>query len=113
MAKPSATSRAALSLWHARAEAAAATGNAAAEVEAWRNIASATGTDSRSWINLGRSLLRMNEFEQAQAAYERALSLVGGNIEAIEELGLIYERMNRLEALALLLERALDLGISE
>lgn len=113
MAKPAGTSPAALALWHSRAEAAAAMGDALAEVDAWTNIASATQTDARAWVNLGRSLLKLNEFEQAQSAYERALALSPGSIEAVEELGLIYERTNQLEALGALLDRMGGRGIGK
>ena len=113
MPKPVGTSRAALALWHGRAEAAAASGDANAAVDAWNNIVSATPADARAWINLGRSLLGLNEFGQAQAAYERALALAPDNIDAIEELGLVYERTNRLEALRLLLDNARERGIGK
>lgn len=112
MSKPSGRSPATLALWHARAEAASATGDPIAAIEAWNNIASATPADARSWINLGRSLLRSNEFRQAQNAYERALPL-SDDVEAFEELGLIYERTNQLDALGTLLEQAVERGIGE
>lgn len=112
MAKPSRRSPATLALWHARAEAASATGNPIAEIEAWNNIVSATPADAKSWINLARTLLKSNEFRQAQNAYERALTL-SDDIEAFEELGLIYERTNQLEAFGGLLEKADERGIGE
>ena len=109
---PAAPTVAELALWHARAEAAAAVGDHARAAEAWAVLADANG-DAEMWINLGRSLLALDRFTEAEAAYEHALVLRPDNVAALLELGLSYERSNRLEELAGLLDAALRAGVAE
>ena len=102
-----------VALWHARAEAARAAGDEAAAIEAWQKICSARSEDWRTWISLGRSLLAVNRFQEAESAYDRALALAPTQIECLMELGLIYERTNQPERLAALLDEALANGIGK
>lgn len=113
MQKPRSTTMPELAFWHARAEAASATDNGDAAVEAWTIIASLTVTDSRAWINLGRSLLAQDKFDDAANAYRRALAISPRDVAALSELGLTYDRTNRLDQLAALLDDALTNGIGK
>lgn len=105
---PASPGPAELALWHARAEAAAVTGNQAEAADAWAAITEACGADAVAWVNLGRSLLALSRLAEATTAYERALALSPRNGAARFELGLIYERMSRLDQLDQLLDGAAE-----
>jgi tetratricopeptide (TPR) repeat protein len=109
--RPSGTSPADLALWHARAEAADAAGRADLAAEAWRQLCSARPSDWRAWMNLGRSLLVLNQLDESATAYRRALS-IDEDPEAVRQLGLVYERANKNDELKALLDEALARGIS-
>ena len=111
--RPCGTGPSDLALWHARAEAAAAASDFVAAAEAWHAICSAPGADWRAWLNLARSLLAMNRFGEAEAAYRTVLAARPGEADALRELGMIYDRTNRREALTELLDRARESGAGE
>lgn len=114
MEKPPATpSPAELALWHARAEAAGATGNGEAAAEAWGIIAASSKTDPEAWINLGRSLFALKRFPEAEEACLKALEAAPRNVNALLTLGLILERTNQLDELDRLLDHALSQGVSK
>ena len=69
--------------------------------------------NAEAWVNLGRSLLALDRFAEAEAAYERALAISPRNISALFELGLLHERTNRLEKLGQLLDKACQAGVGE
>jgi Flp pilus assembly protein TadD len=110
---PSAPTTAELAVWHARAEAAAAVGNSSEAIEAWTVIARCGQEDPQTWINLGRSLLAVSRFGEAEAAYRQALKTSPHNISALHELGLVYERTGQVTQLGQLLESALQNGIGK
>ena len=113
MEKPPHTGKpAALALWRARAEAASRVVNHAAAAEAWSVIAD-HHHDADTWINLGRSLFALNRFNEAERAYRSALQESPRHPRALLELGLIYERTNRLDDLADLLDGALAEGVTQ
>jgi Flp pilus assembly protein TadD len=111
--RPCGTGPSDLALWHARAEAAAAASDFVAAAEAWHAICSTPGADWRAWLNLARSLLAMNRFGEAEAAYRTVLAARPGEVAALRELGMIYDRTNQREALCELLDRKLVAGIGE
>lgn len=100
-----------LALWHARAEAAGAIGRPAEAAEAWVVIAQYAGDRAEAWINLGRSLLALDRFREAEAAYRQALSRSPDSVDALFELGLIYDRTNRVDELDELLDVSLRTGV--
>jgi tetratricopeptide (TPR) repeat protein len=110
---PAIGSAAELALWQARAEAAEKASSSAAAAAAWQRIAAALPGDHRHWVNAGRSLLRLERFEEAEAAYGRALAISPADADAVYELGLLYERTNRLEELRTLLEQAMKNGLTK
>jgi Flp pilus assembly protein TadD len=111
--RPRGTGPSDLALWQARAEAAAAASDLAAAAEAWSVICSSPAADWRAFLNLGRSLLALNRFSEAELAYRTVLSMQPGNADALHELGMLYDRTNRREQLHELLDRALESGIGE
>ncbi len=111
--RPAGTGPSDLALWHARAEAAVAASDFVAAAEAWHAICSAPGADWRAWLNLARSLLALNRFGEAEAAYRTVLVARPDEVDALRELGMIYDRTNRREALSELLDQALAAGIGE
>ncbi len=102
-----------LALWQARAEAASATGSAADAAEAWRILANNNRTDPDSWINLGRSLFALKDFDEAERACLQALEVSPHNVNALLTLGLILERTNQLDALDRLLDITLLNGVGK
>lgn len=104
--RPLGVSETDIALWHVRAEAAGAVLDASSAVEAWKAIASACPSDPRAWISLGRTLLSMNCFAEAEKAYETALELLPNNVEALRELGMVYYRTTQFDRLAELLDKA-------
>ena len=109
---PPPSSPGALALWQARAEACEQAGELEAAAHAWRTIASAAPDDRRAWVNLGRSLLRMERFREAEVAYREALAIASQDDEAIYELALVYDRTNQLDRMAKLLDEAQSAGIA-
>jgi Flp pilus assembly protein TadD len=112
-ARPQALAAAELPLWQARAEAAGAAGDSVEATEAWRAICSIAPGDWRAWLNLGRGLLKLRRFDEAAQAYETALGLSGPNVDIIAELGLVYERTDRVDRLSSLLDSPLAAGIDK
>ena len=110
---PPVKSGAELALWHARAEAAALVGAVAAAAEAWRVIANASPKDWRAWVSLARSLLRLEKFAEAEAAYQSALSISPFQTDALHELGMLYERTSEIDRLLNLLNQALAGGVGK
>jgi tetratricopeptide (TPR) repeat protein len=108
---PVGTGAAAVELWLVRAEAAFRTDRRDLEAEAWRSICAARPQDAQAWLNLARSLLVQERFDEAEAAYRRVVRISPGHAPAICELGLLLERTNRVEQLAELLDRAERAGI--
>lgn len=110
---PSGTSSVELALWQGRAEAASAAGVHEQAIEAWQVLSTASPADWRLWTNLGRGLLALNRFDEAEQAYRRALASSPTELEVLRELGWTYERTNKREALAGLLDQALANGIGK
>ncbi len=115
MQKPQAAapSPAELALWHARAEAAGATANSEAAAEAWAVIAASSNPDAEPWINLARWLFALKRFPEAEEACLKALEAAPTNVNAIQTLGLILQRTNKLDELDRLLEHALGEGVGK
>jgi tetratricopeptide (TPR) repeat protein len=72
---PRGDSPAELALWHARAEAADAIGNAQASVEAWGKLCSLGSADWRAWSNYANAATALGRWRNASAAFRRALEL--------------------------------------
>ena len=100
-----------LALWHARAEAAEATGSDEAAAEAWTIIAAHTQGDPSAWTNLARSLFALGRSDEAAAACREALVVSPKDRTALFILGLTHERTNRHDELDQLLDNALRDGI--
>lgn len=62
-------------------------------------------------IERARTLSGLGRFEEAEAAYRQALALAPGLADALLELGLLFERHNRTERIAALLDEAAKQGI--
>ncbi|MBV9558393.1 MAG: sulfotransferase [Pseudolabrys sp.] len=107
---PTGRGSAEMELLQVRAEAAFYAGDRAAESDAWRLIADARPQDAMAWVNLGRSLLAQLSFDEAEAAYRRALALIPA-LSVRHEFGLLLERTNKLEELGELLDAALAEGV--
>lgn len=73
--KPSGTSPAELALWHARAEAADAAGEADAAAEAWGKLCTAGSSDWRMWSSFGNSLASAGHWGEAAKALRQAVAL--------------------------------------
>ena len=108
--RPAGASDPELALWHARAEAADAADRPDIAADSWGRLCAANPGDWRAWINLGRSFLALDRFDEAEAAYRSALSLEW-RPEAVRQLGLVYERVNKNERLKQLLDQAEERGI--
>ncbi|HET9460087.1 MAG TPA: sulfotransferase [Sphingomicrobium sp.] len=100
-----------LALWYARAEAADSAGEPEAAALVWSQLCDARPGDPRAWINLARSLLSLARYDEAEAAYRRALEIAPADVDALHELGLTYNRTNRNDELAALLDQALAAGL--
>jgi len=98
-------------LLHARAEAALAAEARDIESAAWRELCNLKPSEPMLRMNLARSLLAQSRFNEAAAAYRETLSLSPRSVAAFHELGLTLERINKIDDLATLLDRALALGI--
>ncbi|MBI5279394.1 MAG: tetratricopeptide repeat protein [Burkholderiales bacterium] len=59
-----------------------------------------------AWAALARSLDRLERFDEAEAAYARALEIDPKQVQAKADLGLLLHRRGRLEQAAALLEQA-------
>lgn len=113
MPEPAGTSRSALALWHARAEAAQKLDDAAAAARSWRAVAAMSPDDHRPWMNLARSLLRLDSLSEAADAYRQALAIAPADVAALHELALLFERTNEIDAMADLLDSALAGSVSK
>jgi predicted Zn-dependent protease len=71
----SGSSRAELALWHARAEAAASSGDREIAVESWGRITQGNPNDWRAWNNYGDALAALERWGEAAAAFGRAVQL--------------------------------------
>ena len=107
---PAGRGAAEIELLKVRAEAAFYAGDRRSESDAWRLIADALPQDAMAWTNLGRSLLAQLRFDEAEAAYREALTLVPA-LAVRHEFGLLLERTNKLEELGELLDTALADGV--
>ncbi len=108
-------------LWRVRAEAATAAGawgeQAIAERQAdlaeTRRLLAGSPGDPQLLLRQGRLLGTLRCDGEAEAVYRRLLEDDPTNAEAIAELGQIYDRGNRLEALAQLLANANSAGVTD
>jgi predicted Zn-dependent protease len=75
---PPADDVAGLSLWHTRAEAAAAALDWLASAEAWAMVATARPSDWRAWSNSGNALAALERWADAAQALRRAVNLNPG-----------------------------------
>jgi tetratricopeptide (TPR) repeat protein len=62
---------------------------------------------SGPWLNLGITQLQLGEGSAAEAAFKQALAANPGNVEACNQLGILYRRADRLEEARRLYEAAL------
>ena len=113
MPEPANVTRAALALWHVRAEAAYRLADHSATTKAWHSATAISPGDHRAWINLARALLRLDSFAEAAEAYGRALALAPNDVAVTHELSLVHERMNEIGKMAEMLESALAAGLSK
>lgn len=88
---------ASLALWHARAEAADAAGDARAAKEAWEVIAAARPADGRAWNNLGNALAALSDWQGAADALGRAAELNPAEAPIRRNLALALARLARFE----------------
>lgn len=77
--------------------------DALAAIDAFERLGGAPETAA---LARGRSLLGLMRFDAAEQAYREALKHSPGNAEAYRELGILFERTNRLDFLADLLAEA-------
>jgi Flp pilus assembly protein TadD len=110
--RPSGTGPSDIALWHARAEAADAAGDAHAAVEACQIECAADSGDWRTWTNLGRNLFKLERVADSEHAYRKAMASAPEEAAPVLELGLIYDRINRRQQLADLLDSASRQGIA-
>ncbi|MDP1909813.1 MAG: tetratricopeptide repeat protein, partial [Hyphomicrobium sp.] len=64
-------------------------------------------------IALGRHLMALGDVEQAERLLRSAVALAPASVDAVQELGFALERMNRMEALAALIEDASRAGVAD
>lgn len=108
-------------LWRVRAEAAKAAGALSEQIAAERHadlaeterLFTLEPTDSRLMLRHGRLLGTLRRDDEAEAVYRRLLDSDPANAEVIAELGQLYDRGNRLDALAQLLAQADSAGITD
>ena len=111
MPEPAEPSGAALALWHVRAEAAQKLNDASAAARCWRAVTAIAPDDHRAWLNLGRSLLRLDSLGEAADAYRAALAIAPTDVAALHELALLCERTNDIAAMTELLDSAAAAGV--
>jgi len=99
-----------LALWHARAEAADATGASEASAEAWGRLSSARSGDWRAWGNYGDALARLERWAEAVAALRRAVALNPGHRQLRDNLVSALTQAGVHEEAADELSRLLDEG---
>ena len=78
--RPSGTTPAELALWHARAEAADAVGQAELAAEAWGKLCAAGSNDWRMWSSFGNALAVAGRWPEAARAFRQAVELNPGEL---------------------------------
>src|SRR5689334_21424635 len=94
---PSGSSPSELALWHARAEAADASGEREASVEAWGRLCSAGAGDWRVWNNYANTCAALGRWTRASAAFRRALELNPSEVPLRRSLAMALAREGRFE----------------
>lgn len=64
-------------------------------------------------IALGRQLVALTDFAEAERVFRSAIALEPANVSAVQELGFVLERTSRMDALAELADEAAGAGMSE
>ena len=85
-------------------------GDFPAAVEKLRQVLDRDAANIEAHIQLGNALRRMELYDGARAAYERALELGGGRADLYQNLGVVEARSNRFRASALNFEKAIELA---
>ena len=93
--KPPGNSPAELALWHARAEAADAAGEADAAAEAWGRLCAAGSTDWRMWSSLGNALAAAGRWGEAANAFRQAIAINPGELQLRRSLASALARAGR------------------
>jgi len=86
-----------VALWHARAEAADAQGDAESAKEAWQIVTAARPSDWRSWNNLGNAFAAGEQWNEAIDALYRAAEINPGEATIRRNLALALSKLKRLE----------------
>ena len=97
---PSGTTPPELALWHARAEAADATGNAEAAAEAWGRLCSAGVDDWQVWRNYANACVALGRWRNASMAFRRALELNRSEASLRRSLAIALARSGSLQEAA-------------
>lgn len=82
-------------------------------VAALEDVEQLSGRSRDTAVARGKSLISLTRFGDAEVAYREALEIQPGDAEATQDLGLLYERTNQLEALSDLLAKASTAGVAE
>jgi len=110
---PAATTPEAIALWHVRAEAALASGEAATAVEAWSILCAARPDDWRSWANCGNALASLERWEEAANALRRAWTLNPNERSILGKLATALTKAGFYAEAADQLRRLLELGADD
>jgi len=79
-------------------------------VQAYENITALQDNLSGPWLNLGIAYIKTGDSVSAEAAFKKSIDMNPGNIEAYNQLGILYRRSNRLKEAGFIYESALKLA---
>jgi tetratricopeptide (TPR) repeat protein len=78
---------------------------------AFEEVERSTGRTAETSLGRAKSLMGLARFAEAEEAYRAVVSMVPDQAEAIEELGLVYERTGKADRIPTLLAQASAAGV--
>lgn len=107
---PTGTTPPELALWHARAEAARASGEYAIAEQAWKILCAARPDDWRDWANYGDALAGLKRWPEAVNAFRHALQLNAGEAPLRRKLATALMRIGHYDEGAAEFRRWVDMS---